>query len=68
MGPWKMQKLYGFAIIMTLAAIISGIITKDYIWLCFQLGVLYLQLSPYHQVLTALETAAFLQRVGGLSG
>ncbi len=45
MDPWKMQKLYRFAIIMTVAAIISDIITKDYIWLCFQLGVLYLLLS-----------------------
>lgn len=45
MDPWKLVKLYKYAIFMTTVTAVADIVMKDIVGLCIQLGVLFLLLN-----------------------
>jgi hypothetical protein len=44
-NPWRMQKVYKLAIIITLGGVVNSIITRDIVSLFLGLGVLCLLLN-----------------------
>ena len=45
MNPWKMHKVYKFAILISLGGVVNALITRDIVSLFIGLGVLCLLLN-----------------------